>query len=43
MQIPNESVFIQFQFVITVSAPSEINRQSGRRLMKKESLTAVFT
>lgn len=36
-------VFIQFQLVIIVSAPSLRKRDRGRRLMKKASLTAVLT
>ncbi len=36
-------VFIQFQLVIIVSAPSLRKRNSGRRLTKKASLTAVLT
>lgn len=36
-------VFIQFQLVIIISAPSFRNRNSGRRLTKKASFTAVFT
>lgn len=36
-------VFIQFQLVITVSAPSFKNRKRGKRLTKNASFTAVFT
>lgn len=36
-------VFIQFQLVIMVSAPSFRNRNRGRRLTKNASLTAVLT
>lgn len=36
-------MFIQVQLVIIVSAPSSRNRNRGRRLMKKASLTAVLT
>lgn len=36
-------MFIQFQFVIIVSAPSFRNRQRGSRLTKKASFTAVLT
>lgn len=43
MLISNVKVFIQFQFVIIVSAPSFRKRQRGKRLTKKASLTAVFT
>lgn len=39
----NIRVLVQFQLVITVSAPSEKNRKSGRRLTKNASLTAVLT
>lgn len=37
------AVFIQFQLVIIVSAPSLRNRSKGRMLIKKASFTAVFT
>lgn len=36
-------VFIQFQLVMIVSAPSLRKRNNGRRLTKKASLTAVLT
>lgn len=36
-------MFIQFQLVMIVSAPSFKKRNSGRRLTKKASFTAVFT
>ncbi len=36
-------MFIQFQLVIIVSAPSLRKRNSGRRLTKKASFTAVLT
>ena len=39
----NVWVFVQFQLVMTVSAPSERNRARGNRLTKNASLTAVFT
>ncbi len=39
----NVFVFIHAQLVIMVSAPSEKNRNSGRRLTKNASLTDVFT
>lgn len=39
----NASVFIQVQVVIIVSAPSSINRISGRRLVINASFTAVLT
>lgn len=36
-------MFAQFQLVVITSAPSVRNKNSGRRLTKKASLTAVFT
>lgn len=39
----NIKVFIQFQEVMIVSAPSLRKMNSGRRLTKKASLTAVLT
>ena len=36
-------VFIQFQLVMIVSAPSFIYRKRGRRLTKNANFTAVFT
>ena len=39
----NVWVFIQFQLVIIVSAPSFINKNRGNRLTKKASFTAVLT
>ena len=36
-------VFIQFQLVIIVSAPSFTNRKRGNRLTKNASFTAVLT
>jgi len=36
-------VFIQFQLVIMVSAPSFINKNKGKRLTKNASFTAVLT
>lgn len=36
-------MFIQLKEVMMVSAPSSKNRNRGRRLMKKASLTAVLT
>lgn len=36
-------MFIQFQLVITISAPSFRNKNKGKRLTKKDSLTAVLT
>lgn len=37
------SVFIHAQLVMTVSAPSDKKINSGRRLTKNASLTAVLT
>lgn len=39
----NVRVFIQFQLVMIISAPSFRKIESGRRLTKKASLTAVLT
>lgn len=39
----NDRVFIQVQLVVMISAPSEMNRNKGRRLTKNASLTAVLT
>ena len=36
-------MFIQLQLVMTVSAPSFMNRHRGRRLTKNASFTAVLT
>lgn len=36
-------MFIQFQLVIIVSAPSFIKRNRGSKLTKNASLTAVLT
>ena len=35
-------MFIQFQLVVMISAPSRRNRNRGRRLMKKASFTAAL-
>jgi len=43
MLISKVRVFIQFQLVMMVSAPSFRNRKRGRRLTKNANLTAVFT
>lgn len=36
-------MFVQFQLVITVSAPSARNSERGRRLVMNANFTAVFT